>query len=254
MAAFVIVPGACTPPSIFQDFCDLAKDHGVVVVAAELATVGRKLGRSAPHIDEDVQAIRQAAEPLLDEGKQVILVTSSLGGVVGTQSLEALSVAARSSRGQKGGIQKIVYVTSLVIQPDTSPMDFFGPNPPPYTNIPDTEEYIEWTDEVEDGTLTFSDLPPDEARKAKAKMNRFHSKHSFHDRLTYPGYKHAAVHYVICEEDKILPKEAQLVLIESLKGHSPDGQVTTHSISAGHLPFVTRPAELFHILQTIASI
>ncbi|KAJ3544253.1 hypothetical protein NM208_g3161 [Fusarium decemcellulare] len=197
--------------------------------------------------------IRQAAEPLLDEGKQVILVTSSLGGVVGTQSLEALSVTARSSRGQKGGIQKIVYVTSLVIQPDTSPMDFFGPNPPPYTNIPDTEEYIEWTDEVEDGTLTFSDLPPDEARKVKAKMNRFHSKHSFHDRLTYPGYKYATVHYVICEEDKILPKEAQLALIETLKSHSPDGQVTTHSISAGHLPFVTRPADLFQIFQAIAS-
>ncbi len=135
MAAFVIVPGGCTPPAIFQEFCDLAKGQGIVVVTIKLPTVGRQLGQPAPRIGDDVQEICQVVEPLLDEGQDVILVTSSLGGVVGTQCLEFLSSTSRASRGKRGGVEKIVYVTSMILEVNTSPMDFFGANPPPFMNI-----------------------------------------------------------------------------------------------------------------------
>ncbi|KAH7139881.1 Alpha/beta hydrolase fold-1 [Dactylonectria estremocensis] len=251
MADFVIVPGACTPPALFQDFCDLARDKGVAATTVELATVGRNLDQLAPGIIDDVCAIRQVAEPLLDQGKEVILVTSSLGGVAGTQSLEHLGCAPRALNGRPGGIKKVVYVSSMILEPGTAAVDFFGPEPPPIMNIEDTEEYIQWTDDIDDGTLTFSDLPQEEARKHRAKMTTFHSRHSFENRLTYPGYKHVEVHYVVCEEDRILPKEAQLALVKTLKKHSI-GKVTIHSIAAGHLPLVTSPEKTLQILRGIA--
>jgi len=136
MATFVIVPGGCTPPTLFNDFCDLAKSQGVVVVAVKLPAVGRQLGQPGPKNDDDVQAICEVVEPLLDDDKEVIIVTSSLGGVVGTQCLEFLSLPVRSSRGKKGSVNKIIYVTSMVLDVNTSPMDFFGEKPPRYmTNI-----------------------------------------------------------------------------------------------------------------------
>ena len=131
MATFVIVPGAFTTPAMFQDFCALALSHGVVATTVSLPTVGRKPGQPAPDIGADVQAIREVAEPLLDAGKEVILVASSLGGVAGTQCLQFLSTPARTSHGKKGGIAKVVYVSALVLEPDTSALDFFGPDPPP---------------------------------------------------------------------------------------------------------------------------
>ncbi|KAH7129213.1 Alpha/beta hydrolase fold-1 [Dactylonectria macrodidyma] len=251
MTTFVIVPGACTPPALFQDFCDFARDNGVAATTVELATVGRNLDQPAPGLTDDVRAIRQVVEPLLDQGKEVILVTSSLGGVAGTQSLEHLGYEPRALNGRPGGVETIVYVSSMILEPNTAPVDFFGPEPPPIMNIEDTDEYIQWTDDIDDGTLTFSDLPPEEARKQRAKMTTFHSRHSFENKLTYPGYKHVKVHYVVCEEDRILPKEAQLALIEILKKHS-GSEVTIHSIAAGHLPLVTSPEKTLQILRRVA--
>lgn len=132
MATFIIVPGGCTPPALFNNFCNFAKSQGVAVVAVKLPAVGRLLGQPAPTNDDDVRAICDVAEPLLDEGKKVIIVTSSLGGVIGTQCLEFLSSPARSAHGKKGSVDKIVYVTSMVIDVNTSPMDFFGEKPPRY--------------------------------------------------------------------------------------------------------------------------
>jgi pimeloyl-ACP methyl ester carboxylesterase len=82
-------------------------------------------------------------------------------------------------------------------------------------------------------------------------MARFNSRKSFEDKLTYPGYKYVKVHYVICEEDKIIPKELQLALIETLQKHAA-GEIATHVISAGHLPFVSRPEETLQILREVA--
>ncbi|OAA59697.1 hypothetical protein SPI_05895 [Niveomyces insectorum RCEF 264] len=252
MATFVIVPGGCTPSTLFQDFCALAHAQEVAVVAVQLPAVGRRLGQPAPRLGDDVRAIRQVAEPLLDQGHEVIVVTSSLGGVAGTQCLEYLSSAARASRGLQGGVNKIVYVTSMILEVNTSPMDYFGEHPPPFMNITDDIEYIEWTDEIDDGTTTFSDLPAEEAKQHRAKMEKFHSRYSFEDRLTYPGYEDVEVHYVLCEDDHVLTKEAQLGSIETLRRHA-GREVRVHPIPAGHLPFVSRPVETLQILRAIAA-
>lgn len=116
----------------------------------------------------------------------------------------------------------------------------------------DEIEYIEWTDATDDGTATFSDLPADEARQHRKKMDRFHSRFSFEDKLTYPGYRDVEVHYVLCEQDLVLDKATQLRLIESLQRYIGRG-VTVHPLAAGHVPFVSRPKETLQVLQKIAN-
>lgn len=117
----------------------------------------------------------------------------------------------------------------------------------------DDDEYIHWTDEMDDGTKTFSDLPQQEARKLRKTMDEYHSRHSFENKLTYPGYKHVQVHYVLCELDRVLPQARQLSIIASLEDYT-GGKVAVHPISAGHLPFVSRPLETLELLQKIARI
>ena len=132
MVTFVIVPGGCTPAALFDNFCKIGKSQGINAIAVQLPSVGQTKGQLGPTNDDDVRAICDIAEPLLDNGEDVVLVTSSLGGVIGTQSLEFLSAPARSTRGKTGSVAKIIYVTSMVLEVNTSPMDFFGERPPRY--------------------------------------------------------------------------------------------------------------------------
>lgn len=121
---------------MFQDLCDFASDQGVAILTVKLATVGPHLHEPAPGIFADVESIRQVVEPLLDEGIEVILVASSLGGVAGTQSLEFLSLTARASCGKQNGIERIIYVSSLILEPNVSAVDFFGPETLPILKLP----------------------------------------------------------------------------------------------------------------------
>ena len=47
-------------------------------------------------------------------------------------------------------------------------------------------------------------------------------------------------HYIRCEDDKILPLPFQNTMIGRVEGAT----VTTHDIETGHLPQITKPAEL----------
>lgn len=143
---------------MFSGFVSYASSQGVEVFAVQLPTVGRQLpapytaddddrldiimeGHTAPTVADDVQAISQVVEPLLDDGKEVILVASSLGGVVATQCLERLCTSQREKHNdddgkkKRGGIDKLIYVSALVLEPDMSPLDFFGEQPPPVVNM-----------------------------------------------------------------------------------------------------------------------
>lgn len=78
----------------------------------------------------------------------------------------------------------------------------------------------------------------------RAQMARFHSRKSFETKLTFPGYGHVhkGVYYVICEEDQVVPRDAQLGMIERLRKFAAGGEVKTYSLPrAGHLPFITKP-------------
>jgi hypothetical protein len=103
---------------------------------------------------------------------------------------------------------------------------------------------------MDDGTKTFSDVPQEEARRLRKMMDEYHSRHSFEDKLTYPGYKYVQVYYVLCELDRVLPQARQLKIIESIQEYA-QAKVSVHSISAGHLPFVSKPMETLQLLQEI---
>jgi predicted esterase len=97
--------------------------------------------------------------------------------------------------------------------------------------------------------VTFSDLPEDEALKWANRMSE-HSTPSFKEKLTYPGYNDAEVHYIFCEEDKVIPPEFQQAMIEVIKSSSGK-DVKVHNIKSGHGPTHSQPDNLAKILKEI---
>lgn len=97
--------------------------------------------------------------------------------------------------------------------------------------------------------LTFSDLPEDEALKWATRMS-VQSTPSFKEKLTYPGYNDAEVHYIFCEEDKIIPAQFQQAMIELVKTSS-GRDVQVYNVKSGHCPTHSQADYLAGILKGI---
>lgn len=104
-------------------------------------------------------------------------------------------------------------------------------------------------DPVGNAPMTFSDLPPEEALH-HAKTLTVHSTASFEEKLSYAGYNDVKVHYILCENDKIIPPEAQSGMIEMIKALS-GREVQVHKLDCDHAPTVGRTEDLAKIAETV---
>ena len=125
MATVVIVPGSFMPADVYQIQIDSLERHGMPALTVPLASVGRR-PQGAASMTDDANGVIAAVEPLLDEGKEVVLLTHSYGAIPGTQSLAQLSKKAREAAGKKGGIRTVVYLASVILAVGTSNYDLFG--------------------------------------------------------------------------------------------------------------------------------
>lgn len=97
--------------------------------------------------------------------------------------------------------------------------------------------------------VTFSDLPYEEGLKHFEDMAD-HSTASFKEKLTYAGYNDVEVHYIVTEEDKVVPAEYQTGMIELIKTSS-GREPSVHQIKSGHTPNVSQPGPLADIVKGI---
>lgn len=135
MATVVIVPGSFSPPTSYNVFAGKLAQEGIASAIVDLPSVGRREGKPPQTMSDDVSEISRVVSRLADEGKEVILMTHSYGGIPGTQSLETLSHKARSSEGKPGGIKKIVYLTSVILSVGVSNLDTFGGSAPDFLTV-----------------------------------------------------------------------------------------------------------------------
>lgn len=52
----------------------------------------------------------------MNEGKEIILVAHSYGGIPGCASIEGQTVAERSARGEVGGISCVFFIASFALE------------------------------------------------------------------------------------------------------------------------------------------
>ncbi|KAK7754467.1 hypothetical protein SLS62_003487 [Diatrype stigma] len=104
-------------------------------------------------------------------------------------------------------------------------------------------------DPVLNAPNSFSDLPEDEALYW-AKRLSCHSAASYKEKFTYPGYNDVEMHYIVCEDDKVIPAEYQYQMIETAK-KSSGKDVVLHKIKSGHIPVISQPDTVAKILKGV---
>ncbi|CAI6287598.1 unnamed protein product [Periconia digitata] len=110
----VLIPGAWHGPQHFTTLINSLKDLKFDVITQALPS----LNPQKPHeqsVANDAKFIRQELLlPVLGEGKNVILLMHSYGGIPGADAAKGLSKTERQSSGEKGGIVELIFICAFL--------------------------------------------------------------------------------------------------------------------------------------------
>jgi hypothetical protein len=68
-------------------------------------------------LTDDADVVTRIIEQLVEDGKMVIVVMHSYGGIVGSKAIpKSLSYTARQERGEKGGVIHLFYYTAFLLE------------------------------------------------------------------------------------------------------------------------------------------
>ncbi|KAF2636920.1 hypothetical protein P280DRAFT_472787 [Massarina eburnea CBS 473.64] len=188
---------------------------------------------------DDADHINAEAGKLADEGKDVILVAHSYGGVPTSQSIKGVSKAEREKVGKKGGVVRVAYMAALVPELGGSAASLMAGGENMTYVAPDEDGWLYHVDMKITAPIVFSSLSPEDALE-RCKEFSTHSGASFANELTNAGYLNVPASYLFSEKDQcVLPKVQQRGIdnIEKATGRKVD--VTR--IAADHCPEVSVP-------------
>lgn len=122
----VFVPGFWEGPSPFSAIATALSKHGYETVTAPLSSTG-KPSPNNPSMYDDIAAIRAVIAPLVEDGKELLLVLHSAGGFLGSSAIKGLSVQERKAEGKPGGVCKLVFLAGAVFEEGFrhGPLPFF---------------------------------------------------------------------------------------------------------------------------------
>ncbi|KAI9643331.1 hypothetical protein NHQ30_007950 [Ciborinia camelliae] len=88
--------------------------------------------------------------------------------------------------------------------------------------------------------IFYNDIPRDEAEKYVA-MLREHSYPTFASKVRAEPWRFVPSTYVVCEEDRTIPLEKQLRMIQRAQDIAEGCFDTIERTNAGHSPFISQP-------------
>ncbi|KAK8054235.1 hypothetical protein PG996_013536 [Apiospora saccharicola] len=243
----LMVHGAWHLPFMYDSLKEELEMLGYEFLCPKLKTVGAD--SHGMTWEEDKEVIVDLVKPLFDQGREIIIVGHSYGGIPGCAATQGNGVHERAAAGKKGGFRHIVYLAGFAIpQRGMSLRQTFGGEYAPWHDtVPVSKKHLTTVNEKAKDAL-FNDLPEPERGAWLAKLVP-QSQDSFEHPL---GFVVADINipktYVVCERDQAIPVALQEKLVETVPGFRSE------RIRAGHSPFLSKPRECAELITKIAAI
>ncbi|KAK5064313.1 hypothetical protein LTR84_000146 [Exophiala bonariae] len=240
----VLIPGSfCSAALLWDAVIDDLHDAGYEATAIELRTVSPPSTSPPRTMTDDAAHIHGVIEALANEGREILIVMSSYGGIPGTQATQDMTLSQRQSDGKTGGVMGLVYVSALLINEGESSEDSFAPFVTPQAShsfFKVSGEYLH-LDPVGSAAVIFSGLPKPVGESLTRKMPG-HAAGSFREPMTSTSHYDIPVTYIKCTDDRIVLPDHQQKMIDDFKlvSHST---VKVIEVDCGHCPMVERPKE-----------
>lgn len=205
-------------------------------------------------------------EPLIDEGKEVVLIGHSSGGISMSAVAEGRDLASRTKAGKQGGIVRLIFLAAFVLPSGQSLLGMLGGQPLPWMIVevsivsPSSSFVPQMTDEFvthQKGDrvsgnpdmlpqVGFNDLPPAEQEKWAKEMTHT-SAALFATPAAYEPWAHGVpCSYIFTELDGGIPFPAQQGMAQLL---GPGAKSAT--LKSGHCPFLSMPGDLIKAIESV---
>ena len=122
----VLVPGAWYSPQHYAPLLHEFSKAGYTVVSQQLPSVNPAVPTSASVANDTMFIRHQLLIPLLEGGKEVLLITHSYGSVPGAAAAAGLSRQQRQAQGSEGGLLGLVVIAGLLIGQGETLFNLFG--------------------------------------------------------------------------------------------------------------------------------
>ncbi len=118
----VLLLGACHTPHHFVDLIAYLLQAGYPVSCTQLASVDPP-DPHACHMSKDIMAVQQQIlQPLIDKGRDILLVAHSIAGYAGGAAALGLSKKEGTAAGKRGGILSVVFIAAFLSHRDAKPL------------------------------------------------------------------------------------------------------------------------------------
>ncbi|KAK9800007.1 putative Alpha/beta hydrolase fold-1 [Seiridium cardinale] len=219
LPTIVFAPGAWHQPSCFDIVRDDLTSRGYETEAIAYPSVGAEPPNKG--LADDAAVVRAALERLADQGKQIVLVVHSYGGMVGGNAVENLGYKQRAQAGKKGGVVMFVYMAAFA-----NPKGLSG-------DLGKESGYVS----IGDMDFMYHDVEPELRKKAIADV-RHQSSPVFSGAATYEPWKEIDCTYLFCEDDVAMPIAFQ----EQAASKFPPSTLKIR-LKASHSPYLSKPKE-----------
>jgi len=233
----VLIHGAWHDSSCWNPVISLLKEHQYPFRSIDLLTAGGEITMTA---EDDALHIQKTTSELVADGKELILVMHSYGGVPGTLSAKGLLRKDRETEHKPGGIVSLVYVTSFLLPEGASLASFLG-GWPDWIAFDGNKMTV-----INSGDVFYNDLSGTDKAQYTSRVLH-HSKPSFYTTLTYPAYKEVPTTYLLCKQDNAIPLVAQ----QAMAGIAGP-KATIYTFNSGHLPILSMPDKVVDVIRGAA--
>ncbi|KAL7626162.1 hypothetical protein AAE478_002932 [Parahypoxylon ruwenzoriense] len=110
---FLLCHGACHPPKLYDPLKQALAFRGYIFITPALPTTGAD--SAGVSVDVDTATLLAHAEPFFEQGKEVVLVGHSYGGIPASLATRSNSVQERAAAGRPGGFRHMIFLCGLAI-------------------------------------------------------------------------------------------------------------------------------------------
>ncbi|KAJ3531153.1 hypothetical protein NM208_g9005 [Fusarium decemcellulare] len=243
---FLFVTGAWHPPACYESLRTELGTSGYECLIPQMPSMGHDT--NGVTWEADKAKVLETAAPYFEDGREVVLVGHSYGGIPATVATEGQGVEERAAKGLKGGFRSIIFLAAFAVPvKGWDLLTTFGGEWPDWQNPGEayTKNKLSTLNHIAFEKL-YNDASEEEAKEIFAKVLP-HSQDAFETGINFIASDITIPKtYLICENDLVFP----LSLQEQLVRHTPG--MKEMRIAAGHSPFLGKCPELSNLLIEIA--
>ena len=242
LPTLLFVPGAWHKPSCYDKITTILQEkHGLRCISITLPSTK---GDPSATFKDDLDTAREAISTETSQGRDVVVIAHSYGGVVGNSAIKGFArprgAASSTSTPSTGHVIGLILIASGYSLTGLSFMDPFFGHPPPSWRINKATGYAEII--VDTNEFFYHDLPLEEAEFWTSQLTPQSLKALFEGgEYVYAGWRDVPSWYIGTVEDRGLPVVVQRMQIGMAR--EMGGKVEHRELQTSHSPFLSRPEE-----------